>query len=242
MTVISRPSDDLFLIPGLLCDYRLWSSQTQTLADIARGVVPDLTAHESIEAMAEALLNAAPEQFALAGFSMGGCVALEVMARAPQSVRQLALLSTSAAGLLPHVRQHYHESITSLEAGGLARYLADAFPRYVAASRLHDPLLWQIFSAMGNDLGATVAVRQMRALLNYRGFSGDLRAIDCPTILICGDEDARTPVATHEQMARHIAGAELKVIQRSGHFTPLEQPSAVAVALRQWLERSSVEA
>ena len=127
----SKPRVDLLLIPGLLCDHRLWSSQTQALAEFARGETPDLTACESIDAMAEALLSAAPEHFALAGFSIGGCVKLEVIARAPQRVRQLALLSTSAAGLLPGVRQNYLQSITLLQAAGLARYLADAFPRYM---------------------------------------------------------------------------------------------------------------
>jgi pimeloyl-ACP methyl ester carboxylesterase len=232
---MSKQSRSLILIPGLLCDARLWTEQTQALADIARCLIPDLTAHESIERMAESVLSQAPEQFALAGFSMGGCVALEVVARAPHRVRQLALLSTSAVGLMPNVRRHYQESIANLQAGGLAKYLSDAFPKYVAHARANDPGLWQALSEMGIDLGAAVAVRQMRALLAYSGFSGDLGAIVCPTLLICGEQDERTPVAVHELMAEQIPGSELTVIEGAGHFTPLERPSAVAAALREWL-------
>ena len=231
-------SVDVLLIPGLLCDHRLWSGQTRILADIACGRTPELTAH-SIGAMADAVLSAAPEQFALAGFSMGGCVALEIAARVPSRVRRLGLLSTSATGLLPNVRQHYQESIARIEAGGLDRYLADAFPRYVAPARVRDRSIWQTFFAMGSDLGGAVAVRQMRALLDYQGFRGDLRAIVCPTMLICGAEDQRTPVAVHEEMAGQIMGAKLTVIEGSGHFTPLENPAAVAGALRQWLQMQS---
>jgi pimeloyl-ACP methyl ester carboxylesterase len=108
----------------------------------------------------------------------------------------------------------------------------DAFPRYVAAERAHDAALWQTFLTMGTDLGAAVAVRQMRALLGYVGFSGELDHISCPTTLICGERDERTPVAGHRAMAQRIPGAELVIIDGAGHFTPLEQPSAVASALR----------
>ena len=96
---------DVLLLPGLLCDERLWAAQTAALADSARSRTSDLTAHESIAAMADAVLSQAPGRFAMAGFSMGGCVALEVAARAPDRVGRLALLSTSARGLSPPVRQ-----------------------------------------------------------------------------------------------------------------------------------------
>lgn len=228
-------SIDLLLLPGLLCDHRLWSHQIQFLADVACARTPDFTTCESIVRMADSVLRTAPERFALAGFSMGGCVALEIAFRAPLRVQRLALLSTNAEGLLPTVRQHYEESIASIEAGDLERYLTDAFPRYVAPGRVSDRALWEAFSTMATSLGPAVAVAQMRALLDYPGFRGNLGDVACPTMLICGDEDHRTPVAIHQKMARQIVGARLEVIEGSGHFTPLERPTAVAVALRQWL-------
>ena len=227
---------DLLLIPGLLCDERLWAAQTEALAGSAHGQTSDLTAHESIAAMAEAVLSQAPVRFAMAGFSMGGCIALEVVARAPGRVCRLALLSTSAHGLLPPVRRQLRDSISGIEAGGFDAYLADAFPRYVAPERIHDQALWEAFAAMGKSLGPAVAVRQIRALLEYPGFCGDLGRIDCPTVVICGREDRRTPVAAHEELAGLIPGAKLRVIERAGHFTPLEEPQAVTCALRDWLQ------
>ncbi len=227
---------DLLLIPGLLCDERLWAVQTEALAGSAHSRTFDLTAHESIAAMAEAVLSQAPMRFAMAGFSMGGCVALEVVARAPGRVCRLALLSTSAHGLLPPVRRQLRDSISGIEAGGFDAYLADAFPRYVAPERIHDHALWETFAAMGKSLGPAVAVRQIRALLAYPGFCGDLGRIDCPTVVICGREDRRTPVAAHEELAGLIPGANLRVIERAGHFTPLEEPQAVTYALRDWLQ------
>ncbi len=228
-------SESLILLPGLLCDKRLWAAQTNGLAGSARVITPDLTGYESIESMADGVLDQVPGGFSLAGFSMGGCVALEVVANAPERVRRLALLSTSPKGILSAVRSHYLDSIASIEAGGLDAYLADAFPLYVAPVRAHDRALWNIFAAMAKSLGRAVAVRQMHGLLAYRGFRGDLGRIACPAVIICGQEDRRTPVAVHEELAGQIPGARLRVIERAGHFTPLEEPQAVTDVLRDWL-------
>ena len=228
-------SESLIMVPGLLCDERLWAAQTEGLAGSARVITPDLAGYESIESMADGVLDQVPGGFSLAGFSMGGCVALEVVAKAHQRVRRLALLSTSPKGILPAVRKHYLDSIASIEAGGLDAYLADAFPLYVAPGRASDRALWNIFSAMAESLGSSVAVRQMRCLLAYGGFRGDLGRIACPAAIICGRQDGRTPVAIHEEMAGHIPGARLRVIEGAGHFTPLEEPQAVTDALRDWL-------
>jgi pimeloyl-ACP methyl ester carboxylesterase len=225
----------LLLIPGLLCNARLWESQTQSLADISCINIPDLTEHESIPDMAEDILHRAPEQFALAGFSMGGCVALEIIARASTRVSRLALLSTNAAGLLPPVRQHLMQAIAGIEAGGLATYLAAAFPLYVAVHNADDQALWAVFSDMAEDLGPAVGIRQMRALLNYSGFRGDLADIACPTTLICGREDHRTPVSAHVAMSEHIRQAKVAVVEHAGHFTPLEEPDEVGALLREWI-------
>ena len=167
---------------------------------------------------------------------MGGCVALEVVGRAPDRVCRLALLSTSANGLLPPIRERLRDSISCIEADGLDGYLEDAFPSYVAPSRIYDRALRETFADMGKSLGPAVAVRQIRALLEYRGFRGCLGRIACPTVVISGREDRRTPVAIHEKLATLIPGARIRVIERAGHFTPLEEPEAVTEALRDWLQ------
>lgn len=227
---------ELFLLPGLLCDERLWAEQTEALKGWANSRVPDLTRYDSISAMADAVLSQAQGRFAMAGFSMGGCVALEVVGRAPDRVSRLALLSTSAKGLLPPVRRHLRDSIVCIEAGGLDDYLENAFPGYVAPKRDHDRALRETFANMGKSLGPAVAIRQIEALLEYRGFGGSLGRIACPTVVICGREDRRTPVAAHEEMAALIPGAKVRVIEQAGHFTPLEAPEAVTDVLRGWLQ------
>lgn len=224
---------DLLLLPGLLCDKRLWAG---SIKDLTAGVdIPEMVEGNSVPAMADAVLSRAPHRFALAGFSLGACVALEIFARVPERLTRLALMSAAVHGLPDRVRQHYLQWITTIESGGLREYLKDAFPRYVAPRRAHDQTLWEVFSGMGESLGPTVAVRQMQALLHYSGYSGDLGAIRCPVAVICGAEDQRATPEAHAELSRQISGAVLTVIEGAGHFTPLETPEAVNKALRVWL-------
>lgn len=227
----------LSLLPGLLCNAQLWQAQIAALASAAHAHVPDLGASNTIPAMVDAVLAQAPPRFALAGFSLGGLVALEIVPRAPHRVSGLALLSTNDAGLTPVVREHLAASIDGLEAGELDAYLEDAFPRYVASSRVHDRALWDTFAGMANHLGAAAGARQMRALLDYPGFRGDLARITCPTVVIAGRDDQRIPPSVQQEMAAQIPGATLRVIENAGHFIPLEQPAAVSAALQEWLAR-----
>ncbi|HVN81015.1 MAG TPA: alpha/beta hydrolase [Terriglobia bacterium] len=224
---------DVLLLSGLLCDERLWAASVEDLA--VRVHIPEMAEGNSIPAMADAILSRSPRRFAVAGFSLGSCVALEIFARAPGRVTRLALLSAAVHGPPDPVRQHYLRSIPAIESGGLSEYLQDAFPRYVAPHRAHDQALWEIFSGMGESLGSAVAVRQMQALLDYPGYGGDLGAIRCPVAVIGGAEDRRATPEVHAELSRQIHGAVLTLIQGAGHFTPLEKPEAVKKALRVWL-------
>lgn len=227
----------LVLLPGLLCDAAVWRDVVEMLDCKLSVTSVDLTQQATIEAMADAALAQAPRHFALAGFSMGGQVALEVWARAPERVTRLALMSTNPHGLTPLVGQHLARAIERVEAEGLATYLTDAFPLYFPGPRDASEQLRAVFMNMGLRLGPDVAVRQMRALLSYAGAAFDIATIDCPTGVVCGALDVRTPPALHADMATRVPGAVLRIVEGSGHFTLLEAPDAVARAMGDWLVR-----
>jgi pimeloyl-ACP methyl ester carboxylesterase len=228
---------DLLLVPGLACTGQMWVKQIEALSEVATCRVADLSSEETIAAMAAAITRDAPERFALAGFSMGGLVALEILARFPERVSHLALLSTNAAGILPQVREKLTKAIDLVGQQGLETYLRGAFPTYFAPSHLEDAALWESFRTMGLTLGPAATVRQMRALLEYPGTPKDLlKGIRCPVTLICGREDQRTPPAVHTAMAAEIPDARLHILNDAGHFTPLEAPGGVSAALIRWLQ------
>jgi pimeloyl-ACP methyl ester carboxylesterase len=177
-----------------------------------------------------------PNEFSLAGFSMGSQVALEVYARAPHRVHRLSLLSANAHGLTAVVQGHLTRARDQVIAAGLDEYLLSAFDGYFSPARRSDQRLRQRFTEMARSLGAATAVRQMTALLSYEGFKPGLSTIGCPTTLICGELDNRTPPSLHRTMSEAIPGAVVHIVPASAHFTMLEAPDAVANFMRTWLD------
>lgn len=227
----------LVLVPGLLCDYRLWSHQTAALARYADITVADITQQQTISEMADRILQTSPELFSLAGFSLGSQVALEVMRRSKDRVERLALLSATHGGLLPPVETAIRHAVSLIESGGFDAYLQSAYPTYVAASHIEDPILKSCFMEMARAVGPDAGLRQMRALLAIPAPFENLDRIHCRTVVIGGREDRRTTPTAHEALANEIPGSTLVIVDNAAHFTPLEQPGAVTAALQHWMTR-----
>jgi pimeloyl-ACP methyl ester carboxylesterase len=223
----------LALLPGALCDAALWRHQIAGLADIADVRVGDLSRDDSIGAMAARALASLPPRFALAGLSLGGYVALEIMRRAPDRVTRLALLDTSAR---PEPSAEVESGIPASTAEP-AR-VAGATPMttlLVHPMRLGDRRLATILAAMADRVGRKAFLRQQQAILRRPDSWPDLAAIRCPTLLLCGRQDRLAPPALQQEMADAIPGSRNVVIEDCGHLSPLERPEMVTKALRDWL-------
>jgi len=225
----------LVLIPGLLCDRSLWNGQIATLQDYSEIIFADITQQSTISEMATAVLQNAPTQFSLAGFSLGGQVALEIMEVAKDRVERLALLSTTHGGLLPAAEASIRHAITMVETDGFDRYLDEAHSSYFAAYGADDAKLRHIFVTMAHAVGPRAGLRQMQALLAIRAPFTNLDQIDCPTVIIGGREDRRTTPEAHRQLALEIPRSKLRIIDGAAHFTPIEQPGKVAEILSSWI-------
>lgn len=234
-----RPA--LVLVPGLLCDAEVWRHAIDPLAPRAAAWVADVGQHTSLGAMAEALLAQAPAaRFALAGHSMGGRVALEVMRRAPERVSRLALLDTGwqprPAGPAGAAEAAQRLALVALARDASMRALAERWaPGMLHPRRLGTPVHAAV-QAMVERRTPQEFARQVQALLERPDAADVLDTIACPTLLVCGRDDAWSPLARHVQMAARIAGARLVVVDDCGHMSTLEQPEAVTAALAQWLE------
>jgi pimeloyl-ACP methyl ester carboxylesterase len=229
----------LVLIPGVLCNRRLWASQIAALSAYADISVPEITAKATIAEIARDIIESVPGCFSLAGFSLGSQVALQIMEFAPQRIERLALLSATHGGLPPPVEEAIRAAILTIERGGFAAYLKSAYPAYVTAAHAGDGETKRCFMEMAYEVGPASGLLQMKALLDLKQPFRHLGAICCPTIVIGGSEDHRTTPAAHEILAQEIPGASLVLIERAAHFTPLEQPSQVTAALQHWMEQPS---
>jgi pimeloyl-ACP methyl ester carboxylesterase len=226
----------LLLLPGLLCDAALWRHQLETLGDIALMHVPDLTIEEAAGAAAYRVLGEAPEQFALAGLSMGGAVAFEILRQAPDRVTRLALLNTTARPDTLEKTKLRQDLITLAQTGEFKGVTPRLLPRLIHPDRLTDATLTDCVRAMAERVGKDAFLRQERLLMNRPDSRHDLSLIHCPTVVIAGRQDAPTPLAESAEMAEKIPRAALVVIEDCGHLSPLERPQAITAVLRYWLQ------
>ena len=188
--------------------------------------------------MASRLLAGAPERFALAGLSMGGYVALDVLRQAPGRVEALALLDTTARPDSESSRDSRERLIALAESGQFEQVHSLLWPRLVAPARLRDRSLEATVLGMMRDTGPEAFVRQERAIMARRDSRPDLPAIEIPTLVLVGEDDAITPPEHAREMADMIEWSSLVVVEKAGHLTTIEQPDMVTDALKAWLERA----
>ncbi len=234
-------AESLVLVPGLLCDDTVWLHQIATLGARCNIQVAEHALSDSLGAMAERILDSAPPRFALAGHSMGGRVALEVVARAPQRVSRLALLDTGYGPLAPgdageRERAGRQRLLDIAQHDGMLAMARDWARGMVHPARLTDVTLMDAIHTM--IARATVAQfdAQIRALLARPDRTELLTSLRLPTLVLCGHDDSWSPLARHQDMARHIQGSHLVDVPDCGHMSTMERPAAITAALLAWLE------
>ncbi|WP_067104492.1 MULTISPECIES: alpha/beta fold hydrolase [Microbulbifer] len=239
-TFAGRPGGGLpvVLLPGTLCDGRMWRYQRAALGQLAPVLVGSMTGADSMRALARDLLAELPPRFALAGFSMGGMVALEVLRQAPERIAGLALLDTNYWEDLPERAAAREVQVAGALSGGLARLVREQLlPNYFAAANRDNPALAQEVVDMAEAVGELAFARQARALGTRSESLGLLGGFARPALVLCGEEDVLCPPPAHEAMAEALPSAELVVVPDAAHMAPMEQPQVVADALCRWLEQ-----
>lgn len=229
----------LVLVPGLLCDAALWAHQRRHLADLADMTVADISQQDSMAGMAEAVLAQAPDgRFALAGLSMGGYVAHEIMRRAPGRVMRLALLDSSARADSDEQTARRRGLLELAAMGKFKGITPSLMPLYIHESRLADRALVDDVTAMAERIGKDGFLRQQKAIMGRQDSRANLGDYDCPTVVIAGRQDLATPLDVNEEMAALIPGARMIPIEDCGHLSTMERPQAVTAVLRYWLQEA----
>ena len=229
--------EPIVFLPGMMCDARLFGPQTAALSGSHAVHHAPITTRETIGDLARDVLADAPPRVALAGLSMGGIVAMEVIRRAPDRVTRLALLDTNHRAETPEKASARAPQIAAAQAGRMVEIMRDEMkPNYLAPGPARADTL-DLVMEMAVALGPAVFVRQSHALRTRPDQSATLRGLRVPTLVRCGRHDLLCPIVRHEELAEMIPGAELVVIDGAGHLPTLETPEAVSEALAGWLGR-----
>ena len=224
------------LVPGLNCSARLYAEQVPALWQFGPVTIADHRRDESMAAVARRILANAPPRFALAGLSMGGYIAFEILRQAPGRVAKLALLDTGARGETPERTQARKPLMELARQGRFAEITDDQFLLLVHRKRHGDQALKAIVRAMNDETGPEAYIRQQQAIITRPDSRPGFAAIACPTLVLVGDDDRLTPPELAREMAAGIRGLQLVVIAESGHLSTVEQPEAVTSALVEWMK------
>lgn len=225
----------LVLIPGMMCDARMWGGLPAALHPRPFAhMIP--TGADSMADLARILLRDAPPRFALAGLSMGGILAMEVLAQAPTRIERLALLDTNPLAELPAVQARRAPQIAKALSGGLRSVIRDEMkPNYLATGPGKQAIL-DLCLDMALSLGPQVFAHQSRALRDRPDQREALAAFKGPALVLMGAEDRLCPRDRHDLMHDLMPQSRLVIVDGAGHLPPLERPVETIVALRRWLE------
>jgi pimeloyl-ACP methyl ester carboxylesterase len=226
----------LVLLPGLLCDQALWQKQIDALSDIADCRVADLTTSDTLAGMADHVLANAPPKFALAGLSMGGYLSFEILRRARDRVLRVALLDTSARADTPTQSRNRKMFVSHAKRGKFKGVTPQLIHNWVSPkSSLRDPGIIDAVQEMTLRVGSDAFCRQQAAIMDRPDSRPELPLIQCHALVLCGREDAATPLEMSREMAADIPSAQLVVLEECGHLATMEKPDETSAAMRRWL-------
>ncbi|WP_169569237.1 alpha/beta fold hydrolase [Sneathiella limimaris] len=226
----------LILIPGLLCTEDLWRDQLHALSDLANMTVPRHDNHASVEEIASEILKTAPEKFSLAGLSMGGYIALEIVLRQPKRVERLALIDTRADADSAADKKKRQDFIRLVQRGTTFKGVTEALlPMLIHPSRFQDSELTERIYQMAQDIGRDGFIRQETAIMDRKDRNAELGQIDCPTLVLSGEDDALIPAKLQAEMSEKIPDSEFHTIADCGHLPTMEKPMESNSILREWL-------
>jgi pimeloyl-ACP methyl ester carboxylesterase len=225
----------ILLVPGLVSSPRIYAPVVPALWRFGPVTVANHIRDDNMGAIARRILAEAPPRFALAGHSMGGYIAFEIVRQAPDRVAKLALINTQARPDTPEATERRCGMIARAQGGGYCAILDELFPGFVHPSRLGEAALRQLVHDMGDDIGVEAFVRQQTAILSRADSRPTMATIKCPTLVLTGDADNTIPNSLSVEMAQGIPGARLAIIPDCGHLPQVERTQACADALVEWL-------
>jgi pimeloyl-ACP methyl ester carboxylesterase len=225
----------ILLIPGLVSSSRIYAPIIPALWRFGPVTVANHIRDDNMAMIARRILAGAPPRFALAGHSMGGYIAFEIMRQAAVRVAKLALINTQARPDTAEASARRRALIARARDGGLHDVIDEMLPLLVHPSRAGEADLRRLFHDMGDDVRAEGFINNQTAIIARADSRPTMAAIKCPTLVLTGDRDVLIPNTLSKEMAEGIAGAKLVIIPDCGHSPQPERPQATIEALLEWL-------
>ncbi len=230
---------NILLLPGMMCDERVFSPQIRFLKDFPIEVAR-LEGFDSLESLAQNVLKETPfASFVLCGLSMGGILAMEMIQQARERIEGIILLDTNYLAEKEEKKAIRLEQLAKIKQGKFKSIIVDELkPFYLKEnSSSESKELKELFYQMAMDLGEETFVNQSLALRDRRGYEAVLKSWKKPALIICGEADVLCPPERHQAMKKLLTNSELWIIKDSGHVSNLESPAEVNEIIKNWLAK-----
>lgn len=240
-TAADDTRETLLLLPGMMCDERLFTPQIEEFGSAYQLVIGNLWGSDTLDGLAETILQSVPErEFSILGLSMGGIVAMAMAALAPERVKRLALLDTNHLADPPERRDMRERQIAKVREGHLKEIIVDELkPHYVAARNRDNKELLDLLVDMAMELGARRFIQQSEILLSRGNQAKRLQRFNGPALVMCGEEDQLCPPSRHQEISKLLVDAEFVLVPGAGHITTLENSEFVNREIRRWMCRDA---
>ena len=232
----------MLLLPGMMCDYRLWAEQIKYFSSEYAIYVPEISKHRKMESYGREILENLPaNEFLVAGLSMGGILAMELLRLDPKRISAVALLDTNHRSELPVRQEMRMEEIERVQNGGLRDIVVNKMkPAYLIPGRYYRPELSKLILNMALEQGVDCFVNQSLALRDRVDYTEVIKKISCPTLIAYGEKDMMCPPSCHHEIYGLLREdtkdvSILAEIKDSGHLITMEQPEETNKVLREWL-------
>lgn len=228
--------EPLVLLPGTLCDRAMWEEQVEELSNIAEIIIGDVGQHSSIQELADSVLEDAPEEFSIVGFSLGGIVALEIMRIAPERINKLALISTNPFPPTKEQQVLWEKYIEMIENNQFIEVVKrKLYPALVSKPNQSGTTLEKVLN-MAKNIGPKAYINQLKSVMTRNDQRPILKKINCPTVIIVGELDKVCPVELSDYLNKNIEDSQKVVIEGAGHLITLEKPYETSQILKQWMK------
>ncbi|MGD9637918.1 MAG: alpha/beta fold hydrolase [Alphaproteobacteria bacterium] len=227
----------LVLVPALFCNYRLFEEQVKVLSSDYDVIIADNCSSSTMASLAGNILDKAPQEFYLGGISMGGYIALEIMRQAPERVKKLILMDTSARADTNDQVEKRIDAIATSEKGYFLEVVSNMFPKLLQVASFENEELIENLLLMAQEVGQEGFIHQQKAIMTRIDSRPFLDAIKCPTLVLGGKQDKASTPEIMQEIHLGIKKSEFIMIEDCGHLSPIEKPLAVTAAIGTFLKK-----
>ncbi|WP_413578217.1 alpha/beta fold hydrolase [Bdellovibrio sp. HCB290] len=225
----------LVMLPGFLCDPRLWADVQRDLRIEGAVHLIDFKHCKNLQDMVGQLEKLETPRFHLVGFSMGGYIAKIFATKFPDRVASLTLVAVNV-GELSEREQTSRMKLAGMLANVQYKGMNEKEAlRFIHSSSADNPHVVQTIVEMSRAYTSEMYIAQMNATLHRQDLSAELAQLAFPVLIVAGNDDHVVRLPTLQRLHELVSRSKMLILENCGHYVPLEKPNELAKAINDFV-------